>query len=128
MTKQEFAEKLSGKTDISKAKAIEVIDSIFSTKPGHGIIAVELDSGRDMTITGFGTFKTRWTKARMGRNPQTGEAIHIAARNSISFRAGKGLKSRVADIVSSDEPSAATPPPETERPSILDRMRSPATF
>jgi nucleoid DNA-binding protein len=128
VTKQDFAEKLSRKTDISKAKAIEVIDTIFSTKPGHGIIAIELDAGRDMTITGFGTFKTRWTKARMGRNPQTGEAIHIAARNSISFRAGKGLKSRVADLPASDAPSAAAPSIEADRTSILDRIRQPATY
>ena len=97
MTKQEFAEKLAGQTDLPKAKAMEVIDAVFSTKPGHGIIAVELDAGRDITITGFGTFKTRRTKARMGRNPQTGAAIHISARNSVSFRAGKGLKDRVRD-------------------------------
>lgn len=95
MTKQEFAEKLAAKTDLSKAKAMEVIDVIFSTSPGKGIIAVELDAGRDFTITGFGTFKTRHTKARRGRNPQTGQQIMIAARKSVSFRAGKGLKDRV---------------------------------
>jgi DNA-binding protein HU-beta len=95
VTKQEFADKLSAKTDISKAKAMEVIDCIFSTRPGTGIIAVELDAGRDFTITGFGTFKTRRTKERRGRNPQTGMPITIAARNSVSFRAGKGLKDRV---------------------------------
>lgn len=97
MTKQEFAEKLARKTGTSKAAAMDCIDAIFSTKPGHGIIAVELDGGRDFTITGFGTFKTRRTKARMGRNPQTGATIHIAARNSVSFRAGKGLKDRVRE-------------------------------
>jgi DNA-binding protein HU-beta len=95
VTKNDFADKLSGKTDLSKAKAMEVIDCIFSTKSGEGIIAVELDAGRDMTITGFGTFKTRRTKERKGRNPQTGQEITIAARNSVSFRAGKGLKDRV---------------------------------
>lgn len=95
MTKQEFAEKLARKTDLSKAKAMEVIDAVFSTKSGQGVIATELDAGRDMTITGFGTFKTRRTKARKGRNPQTGQEIMIQARNSVSFRAGKGLKERV---------------------------------
>lgn len=95
MTKQDFAEKLAKKTDLSKAKAMDVIDAIFSTKPREGIIATELDAGRDFTITGFGTFKTRKTKARKGRNPQTGREIMIAARKSVSFRAGKGLKERV---------------------------------
>lgn len=97
MTKQEFAEKLAKKTDISKSKAMDVIDAVFSTKDREGIIAIELDGGRDFTITGFGTFKTRRTKARTGRNPQTGATIKIAARNSVSFRAGKGLKERVRD-------------------------------
>jgi DNA-binding protein HU-beta len=95
VTKQDFAEKLAKKTDLSKAKAMDVIDAIFSTKSREGIIATELDGGRDFTITGFGTFKTRRTKARKGRNPQTGKEIMIAARKSVSFRAGKGLKERV---------------------------------
>ena len=97
MTKQEFAEKLAGEVDISKSKAMDVIDAIFSTDAGKGIIAVELDADRDFTITGFGTFKTRQMKARMGRNPQTGEKIQIPARKSVSFRAGKGLKERVRE-------------------------------
>lgn len=97
MTKQEFADKLADKVDISKSKAMDVIDTIFATKAGEGIIAVELDADRDFTITGFGTFKTRQMKARMGRNPQTGEKIRIPARKSVSFRAGKGLKERVRE-------------------------------
>ena len=73
MTKDEFAEKLAGKADIPKSKAHEVIDAIFSTEPGKGIVAVELDAGRDFTITGFGTFYTRQRASRQGRNPKTGE-------------------------------------------------------
>jgi len=95
MTKDDFAAKLAGKCDLSKAKAREVIDCIFTTDSGHGIIAVELDAGRDFTVTGFGTFATRRRKARMGRNPQTGEAIHIPAMTVPTFKAGKGLKDRV---------------------------------
>lgn len=119
MTKQDFAEKLARQNGISKAQAMGVIDSIFSTKPGNGIIAGELDAGRDFTITGFGTFKTRRTKARMGRNPQTGAPIHISARNSVSFRAGKGLKSRVADI-------AAAPPAPTTTPPMYEPTGAPS--
>jgi DNA-binding protein HU-beta len=97
MTKQELAEKLAAKAGISKAKALQAIDCIFSTKAGEGIIATELDAGRHVRVTGFGTFTTRHSKARRDRNPQTGEPIMIAARNSPSFRGGKGLKARVAD-------------------------------
>jgi len=95
MTKDDFAAKLAGKCDLSKAKARDVIDCIFTTDSGSGIIAVELDAGRDFTVTGFGTFGTRRRKARMGRNPQTGQSIHIPAMTVPTFRAGKGLKDRV---------------------------------
>ncbi len=95
MTKDEFAAKLAGKTGVTKAKAAETINAIFSTDSGKGIIAVELDAGRDFTITGFGTFGTRNRKARMGRNPQTGSPIHIPAMTVPTFRSGKGLKDRV---------------------------------
>jgi nucleoid DNA-binding protein len=95
MTKDEFAEKLAGKIDIPKSKANDAIEAIFSTEPGKGIIAVELDAGRDFTITGFGTFYTRSRAARQGRNPQTGQALTIPAMRTAAFRAGKGLKERV---------------------------------
>lgn len=95
MTKDEFAAKLAKKADLPKAKAREVIDTVFGTDPGTGIIAIELDAGRDFTITGFGTFGTRRRKAREGRNPQTGESIRIPAMTVPTFRAGRGLKERV---------------------------------
>ncbi len=96
-----MAAKLAGKCDLSKAKAEEVIDCIFSTKPGQGILAVELDAGRKVSIAGFGNFETRNRKARLGRNPATGATIHIAATTVAAFKAAKGLKDRVADRGSS---------------------------
>jgi len=110
MTKQEFAKKLAAQAGISKATALQTIDCIFSTKAGEGIIATELDAGRRVTIIGFGTFKTRYSKARRGRNPQTGEPIMIAARNSPSFHGGKRLKTRLADM-----PPEPAPAPVPER-------------
>lgn len=95
MTRDEFAAKLAKQADLSKAKARDVIDCIFSTESGRGIIAVELDAGRDFAVTGFGTFATRRRKAREGRNPRTGEAIQIPAMTVPTFKAGKGLKDRV---------------------------------
>jgi DNA-binding protein HU-beta len=97
VNKEDFAEKLAKKVDISKTKAMDVLDTVFSTKSRQGIIATELDAGRDFTITGFGTFRTRKMKARKGRNPQTGAEIMIKARKTVSFRAGKGLKDRVKE-------------------------------
>lgn len=91
-----MAKKLASKTEMTQVEAANVIDVIFSTESGKGIIAVELDAGRKVSISGFGTFLTRHRGARTGRNPATGEAIHIAAKNIAAFKAAKGLKDRVA--------------------------------
>jgi len=97
VNKSEMADKLAKKCDLSKAKALEVVNTIFSTDAGHGIIAVELDAGREVQITGFGTFDTKQRAARKGRNPATGAEIQIPAKKYPVFRPGKGLKDRVAD-------------------------------
>ena len=97
MNKSEMADKLARKADISKAQASDIIDYIFSTKSGEGIIAVELDAGGKVNITGFGNFSVKSRSARQGRNPATGATITIPARNYAHFSAAKGLKDRVAD-------------------------------
>ena len=97
MNKTEMAQKLAKKTGMTQAQAADAVDAIFSSKPGHGIIAVELDAGRKVSISGFGTFETRRRSARTGRNPATGESIQIAAKTYPAFKAAKGLKDRVAE-------------------------------
>ncbi len=97
MNKTEMAAKLAAKADISKAKANDILDIIFSAKPREGIIAVELDAGRKVTVPGFGTFGTKSRAARMGRNPATGAPIEIAAKSYVFFKPGKTLRDRVAD-------------------------------
>jgi DNA-binding protein HU-beta len=97
MNKTEMAKKLASKTEISQAKAQEVVEAIFDTDPGKGIIAVELDAGREVSIAGFGKFDTKRRSARQGRNPATGATIQIAAKTYPVFKASKGLKDRVAD-------------------------------
>jgi len=96
VNKTEMAQKLAKKADITQAKAAEIVDIIFSSEPGQGIIAVELDADRDVSISGFGKFETRRRKAREGRNPATGETIHIPATKYAAFKPAKGLKDRVA--------------------------------
>jgi DNA-binding protein HU-beta len=90
-----MAQKLAHKADITQAKAAEIVDTIFSTEPGQGIIAVELDAGQKVTISGFGTFATKSRSARKGRNPATGQEIMIPARKYTHFSPAKGLKDRV---------------------------------
>ncbi len=96
MNKKEMAAKLAKKADISQVKAAEIINIIFATESGHGIIAVELDAGRKVTIPGFGTFATKRAAARTGTNPATGQKMQIPAKTRPTFKAGKNLKDRVA--------------------------------
>jgi len=96
MNKTELVQKLAKTCDLSQAKAMEVVNALFETKAGHGIIAVELDAGREVQIPGFGTFGSKKRAARSGRNPATGATIRIAAKNYVTFKAGKGLRDRVA--------------------------------
>jgi DNA-binding protein HU-beta len=96
MNKTELAQKLARTQDLTQAAASEIIDAIFSTEPGEGIIAVELDAGRKVTISGFGTFATKSRAARKGRNPATGATISIPARKYAHFTPAKSLKDRVS--------------------------------
>jgi len=97
MNKTEMAKKVAKKTGLTQSQAADVVDCIFSSDPGQGIIAVELDAGRRVTIGGFGTFETRRRSARSGRNPRTGETIQIAAKTYPAFKPAKGLKDRVSE-------------------------------
>jgi DNA-binding protein HU-beta len=97
VNKTEMAQKLARKADLTQATAAEIIDMIFDSDPGKGIIAVELDAGDKVTISGFGTFSTKSRSARKGRNPATGQEITIPARKYVHFAPAKGLKDRMAE-------------------------------
>lgn len=94
MNKSELAMKLAKKVGMTQAKSAEVVDAIFNAN--KGIIAVELDARRKVTVPGFGTFATRKRGARQGRNPATGKKLTIPARHYASFKPGKTLKEKVS--------------------------------
>ncbi len=93
MNKSELAMKLAKKVGLTHAKAADIVDAIFNAH--KGIVAVELDAGRKVTVPGFGTFATRKRSARQGRNPATGKTITISARKYATFKAGKTLKEKM---------------------------------
>ena len=95
MNKSELVVRLAKRTGMSQRESKDCIDCLFSTELKKGIITTELDSGRKVQITGFGTFETRKRKAREGRNPRTGEVIKISAAKVPAFSAGKALKERI---------------------------------
>lgn len=90
MNKQELVAKIASDTGLTKTGAAAVVDAFIA-----GIVKT-LKKGHSITFVGFGTFKTSIRKARMGRNPQTGEAIKIAAKTVVKFRVAKAAKDAIA--------------------------------
>jgi DNA-binding protein HU-beta len=76
-------------TECTVNSAKEAVDAMFET------ISKALKKEGSMAIVGFGTFKVSKRAARMGRNPQTGAAIKIAAGKTVRFKASKQLKEAV---------------------------------
>ena len=73
----------------TKKQAQEVVDCVFSA------VAGSLKKNDPVQIAGFGSFKTSQREARIGRNPQTGAEIKIAARTVPKFVPAKALKDAV---------------------------------
>ena len=60
-----------------------------------GLVEFSLKKGSDVPLSGLGKFKVQNRKARIGRNPQTGEAIKIPAKKVVKFTVAKNLKDTV---------------------------------
>ena len=89
MNKNELTASVAGSAGLSKADARKVIDSVLDS------IGSTLAGGGEVRLIGFGTFSVANRAASMGRNPRTGERIHIAASRQPKFKAGKALKGAV---------------------------------
>ena len=74
---------------MSRADATKAVDAVLES------VTQTLAGGGGVSLVGFGTFSVKARAARMGRNPRTGEAIHIKASNVPGFKAGKALKEAV---------------------------------
>lgn len=74
---------------LSKSKATEVVETIIST------IKDALKRGEKVQLVGFGTFRVKERKGRVGRNPRTGESVDIPTKRVPLFKAGKALKDAV---------------------------------
>ena len=90
MNKSELIEIAATEADISKAAAGKALDAVIAA------ITKAVSKGGTVTLVGFGTFKSSKRAARIGRNPQTGKELKIAATTVPRFTAGAGFKAAVA--------------------------------
>lgn len=97
MNKNDLIQKLTDVTDFDKKTVKANLDALLST------VSETLSKGDSIVIPGFGTFTTKNRAARTGRNPQTGEAIEIAATRVPHFKAGNHLKASVAEDTAEQE-------------------------
>ena len=91
LTKAELAELLFERVGLNKREAKDMVETFFDE------IALSLEQGDVVKLSGFGNFQLRDKPQRPGRNPKTGEEIPITARRVVTFHASQKLKQTVGD-------------------------------
>ncbi len=89
MTKSQLVQRLAEATELNKKQADAVLQKLVE------VTVSSVRKGDPVKIPGLGTFRKVQTKARMGRNPQTGEQIKIPARKKVRFSVAKTFKEAV---------------------------------
>jgi DNA-binding protein HU-beta len=89
VTTKHLAYELAEQHQLSKKQGLELMEELV------GMITKHLKKGERVKIAGLGILQVRNRVARMGRNPQTGEAIQIKASKKVAFRATKELKKAI---------------------------------
>ncbi|MCA9710584.1 MAG: integration host factor subunit beta [Myxococcales bacterium] len=117
MTKSELIEVVAQEANLTKGRAELVINTIFES------MVEALQRGEGIEIRGFGSFTVREYKAYEGRNPRTGDPVHVAPKRLPFFKVGKDLRLRVngqrigpAPVKRTDPAKPAAPSPASAPP------------
>jgi integration host factor subunit beta len=89
VTKSELVEKLSESLAVPRARAEQVVNVMFDA------MVATLERGEGIEIRGFGSFEVRSYAPYEGRNPRTGEPVHVKAKRLPFFKVGKELRERI---------------------------------
>jgi integration host factor subunit beta len=90
MTKSELIQKLAERNPHLYLRDIEkIVETIFEE------ITAALAKGDRVELRGFGAFSVKERESRTGRNPRTGETVHVDAKRLPFFKTGKGLRERL---------------------------------
>ena len=101
MTKAELIEDVSQAVEMSRKDSEIIVETVFES------IIKSLRAGDKIEIRGFGSFRTRQRKPRVGRNPKTGARVDVPAKKIPYFKPSKELK----DVVNSVRPLEGAPAP-----------------
>ena len=97
MTKADLVEKVTSLGDLTRRDGEVIVDTIF------GSVIGALQKGDKIEIRGFGSFRTRQRRGRIGRNPKTGEKVEVPAKKIPFFKPSKELKDFVNTAVAQSE-------------------------
>jgi DNA-binding protein HU-beta len=89
MTKSQLVAKLAEESGLSRKQTDDLLTSLTET------VVKTVKRGESVKMPGLGIFRLRKMKARVGRNPQTGEPINIPARKKVGFSVAKTFKETV---------------------------------
>jgi integration host factor subunit beta len=89
VTKSELIEKIAEMLKLPTGKAEQIVNCVFDS------MVKALEEGEGIEIRGFGSFTVREYKSYEGRNPRTGETVHVAPKRLPFFKVGKDLRERV---------------------------------
>ena len=103
VTKADLIEEVSRLAELTRKDSEIIVETIFDS------VVRSLRSGDKIEIRGFGSFRTRQRKPRVGRNPKTGERVEVPAKKIPFFKPSKELKDLVNEMTAAGVP--ATPPP-----------------
>jgi len=111
MTKAELIEDVSRVVEMSRKDSEIIVETIFDS------IVKSLKAGDKIEIRGFGSFRTRQRKPRIGRNPKTGARVDVPAKKIPYFKPSKELKDLVNAHPSKESSPAPSPlPPAAPNP------------
>jgi nucleoid DNA-binding protein len=107
MTKHDLVVRVSNKTGLAHAQAVEAVETVFET------IIESLGRDERIELRNFGVFEVRRRKPRIGRNPaQPDKEYAVPARAVAKFKPGKEMKAIVGKLAGGDAPSSPTPAPQ----------------
>lgn len=89
MTKVELIDKVAEGLGLPKREVEKMLEKVIAT------IQNAMKAGQKVSLAGLGTFVVKEKKARMARNPKTGQAVEVPAKRAPKFRPGKELKKLV---------------------------------
>ncbi len=110
MTKADLIDEVSRLAELTRKDSEVIVETIFDS------VVRSLRAGDKIEIRGFGSFRTRQRKPRIGRNPKTGERVEVPAKKIPFFKPSKELKDLVNEAAANAAPATPAPPTTSAPP------------